>query len=861
MIRWLLRLLPLETREAHGNEMEQVLRTSLSEVSPQPTARLRFWTNALIDVLRVAPGQHLEAIMRDARYALRTFVRSPSFSVAAILTMAMGIGATTGVFAVVNAVLLRPLPYEDPAKVMLLWARMPDGSRTWLSPPEVEDIRQSTPALVAVAGLTDMRLGLTGSGAPEELAVVGVSATLFPMLGVDMALGRTFAPADDVEKAPLTVILSDGLWQRRFGARHDVIGSPIRLDGRSYTVIGVAPRSFGVLPPSSVFPARVDAWVALQAHLPSRNRDVRYLHAIGRLADVASESDLRGQLESLGSHLSATYPQYTSRRISFDAVRMDRDVVRNIRPALLVLFATVALVLLIAVSNVAALTLARAVSRQREIAVRAALGASPARIARQLLTEGVMLAMIGGICGLALASLAPVLARIPPLSTMPRFDQVAVDWRVAAFAVVVSTIAGVLVTLAPLREMAKRRGTLGPEVLRLTGRPQGVIRAGRALLVAQIAVTASVLVISLTLARGFATLLGGDPGFRPDGVLTMRIALPPKYLTGVDVNRFYDTVLERIQAISGVRSAAAISQLPLSGGMLGSRFALTRDSQAAAIDADLRGITSRYFDAMRTRVIEGRAFTGADNSRGGAVAIVDETFARRAWPGESAIGKRIYWMRLPDVPLEIVGVVSAVRHRGLEVPARETVYRPHLEYPRYTMSLVVRTDGDAAPLSQPVLAAIHEVDPDQPVADVMTMESVVRQSLAQPGFSTGLAATLALIALALTIVGTYGLSSYSVTERQREIGIRLALGAEPGWIIRMILRDGLGYALAGLAIGLPLAFLASAAVSSRLTAAGSADPLLLLIVAAALLVTISAACWLPARRAAGVSPSEPLRAE
>ena len=861
MIRWLLRLLPLETREAHGQEMEQVLRSSLSEVTPQPTARLRFWATALIDILRVAPGQHREAIMRDARYALRTFLRSPSFSFAAILTMAIGIGTTTGVFAVVNAVLLRPLPYDDPAKVMLLWARMPDGSRTWLSPPEADDIRQSVPALVSVAGLTDMKLGLTGSGPPEELAVVGVSSTLFPMLGADMPLGRAFAAADDVEKAPLTVVLSDGLWRRRFGARRDVIGSSIRLDGRSYTVIGVAPRSFGVLPPSSVFPSRVDAWVALQAHLPSRNRDVRYLHAIGRLADAASEFDLRGQLESLGSHLSTTYPEYGSRHISFDAVRMDRDVVRDIRPALLVLFATVALVLLIAVSNVAALLLARAVSRQREIAVRAALGASPARIARQLFTEGVMLALIGGICGLALASLAPVLARIPPLSSMPWFDRVAVDWRVATFAVVVSTLAGVLVMLAPVSEMAKRRGTLGPDVLRLTGRPQGVIRAGRALLVAQIAVTASVLVISLTLARGFATLLGGDPGFRPDGVLTMRIALPPKYPTGVEINRFYDTALERIQAISGVRSAAAISQLPLSGSMLGSRFMLTRDAQAAAIDADLRGITPRYFDTLSIRTVQGRAFTAADDSRGGSIAIVDETFARHVWPGESAVGKRIYWMRQPDVPLEIVGVVSAVRHRGLEVPARETVYRPHLEYPRSTMSLVVRSDGDAALLSQTVLAAIHAVDPDQPVADVLTMESLVRRSLAQPGFSTGLAATLALIALALTIVGTYGLSSYSVTERQREIGIRLALGAEPGGIIRMILGDGLGYALAGLAIGLPLAFLAARAVSSRLSGAGPADPFLLLMVATALLVTISAACWLPARRAARLSPSEPLRAE
>ena len=861
MIRWLLRLLPFETREAHGREMEQVLRASLSDVPPRSGARLRFWTYSFLDILRVAPGQHLEAIMRDVRYAIRTFLRTPAFSLAAILTMAIGIGATTGVFAVVNAVLLRPLPYDDPAKVMLLWTKMPDGSRTWLSPPELDDIRQSVPALSSVAGLTDMKLGLTGSGAPEELAVVGVSSSLFPMLGVVMQQGRPFAAADDLEKAPLTVILSDGLWQRRFGGRSDVIGSSIRLDGRSYTVVGVAPRSFGVLPPSSVFPSRVDAWVALQPHLPARGRDVRYLHAIGRLSNGATQAELDGQLASLGARLSSTSPEYKSRRISFDAVRMDRDVVRSIRPALLVLFATVALVLLIAASNVAALLLARAVSRQREIAVRAALGASSARIARQLLTEGVVLSVIGGIGGLALALMAPAIGRMPPLSSLPRFDQVAVDWRVAAFAFGLSALSGVLVMLAPLRELTKRKGTLGPEVLRLTGRPQGVIRASRALLVAQIAVTASVLVISLTLARGFATLLGGDPGFASDGVLTMRITLPPKYRSGVEVNRFYDSALERIENIPGVRSAAAITQLPLSGSMLGSRFTLAPDPQAAAIDADLRGITPRYFEAMRMRMVEGRAFTAADNSRGGAVAIVDETFARRVWPGESAVGKRIYWMRMPDVPLEIVGVVSAVRHRGLEAPARETVYRPHLEYPRFTMSLVIHTDGDAALLSQPVLAAMHEVDADQPVADVMTMDALVRRSLAQPGFATGLAAALAFIGLVLTVVGTYGLSSYSVAERRREIGIRLALGADPSRVVRMVLRDGLGYALAGLAIGLPLAFLAARAVASRLTGVGPADPFLLVIVAASLVITISAACWLPARRAARVSPSEPLRAD
>ena len=859
MIRWLLRLLPLDTREVHGRELEQVLRDSLADVPRRRGARVRFWITALVDILRVAPGQHLEVVMRDIRYALRTFVRSPAFSIAAILTMAIGIGATTAVFAVVDAVLLRPLPYRDPSKVMLLWARMPDGSRTWISPPELDDIRQSVPALDVVAGLTDLKLSLTGAGEAEELAVAGVSSTLFPLLGVDMQAGRSFAAEDDVEKAPRTAILSDGLWRRRFGARGDVIGTSILLDGRSYTVIGVTPRSFSVLPPSSVFPSRVDAWVALQQHLPARGRDVRYLHAIGRKSNGASETDLRAQLTGLGTQVSSTYPEYQGRRISFDAVRMDRDVVRNIRPALLVLFATVALVLLIASANVAALLLARAIARQREIAVRSALGASPARIARQLFTEGVVLSLIGGLGGIAIASLAPLIARLPPLSGMPRFNQVTVDWRVAAFAFGVAGLTGILVMLAPLAELSRRRGTFGREVLRVTGRPRGVIRAGRALVVAQIAVAAGVLVVAATLARGFATLLSGDPGFASAGVLTLRTALPPKYRTGDEITRFYDTTLERVRAIAGVQSAAAITQLPLSGAMLGSRFTLGPTTPDVAVDADIRGVTPTYFETMRIPIVEGRAFTAADDSRGDAVAIVDQTFARRVWPGQSAVGKRIHWMRMPDVPIEIVGVVGAVRHRGLEAPARETVYRPHVDYARSTMSIVVRADGDPALLSQPVLAAIHAVDPDQAAADVVTMDTLTKQSLAQPGFATGLAATLALIALALTIVGTYGLSSYAVAERRREIGIRLALGAQPAGVIRMVLSEGVRFASGGLLLGTPVALAAGALVRRNLPGVSAIDPILLMASGLALVVTTTAACWLPARRASQVPPSEPLR--
>jgi predicted permease len=370
-----------------------------------------------------------------------------------------------------------------------------------------------------------------------------------------------------------------------------------------------------------------------------------------------------------------------------------------------------------------------------------------------------------------------------------------------------------------------------------------------------------VLVVSVTLARGFANLLDADPGFRSTNILTMRTALRPKYRAAADITRFYDSALQRISSIGGIRSAAAVTQLPLSGGELGSRFTHAPASPDDGVDADLRGITPRYFETLQIPIVAGRSFTSADSSNSPSVAIVDETFARHTWPGESALGKRIHWIRQPDRAIEIVGVVRGIRHRGLDQPPRETVYRPHTQYTRSTMSLVLKTEADAASASSSVLAAIHDVDADQPVAEVTTFASLERRSLTQPGFATGLAATLALIGLLLTLIGTYGLSSYSVAQRRREIGIRLALGAEPRGVVRMILHEGLRFALLGLAIGLPVSLMTARFVSARVAGATPVTPALLAVVACTMMLTMLAACWAPARRAARVPPSEPLRAE
>jgi putative ABC transport system permease protein len=860
--RWLLRLLPLDVREAHGADLERTLRDVYADTPSRSISRIRFWTSTLADIVRVAPGQHAESIMSDVRFAVRYFCRAPAFAVAAVLTLALGIGATTTVFAFVNAVLLRPLPYRDPGRVVLVWSLTPQGTRTWLSVPELEDLQRRVPALSSLAGLTDMRFALTGSGAPEELSVVGASASLFGALGVEPQAGRLFDPTDDVEHAPLVAILSDGLWRRRFGGDSSVLGKVILLDGRRYSVVGVAPPSFSVLPPSAVFPARVDVWVPLQTHLPVRGRDVRYLHALGRLRDGAALADARAQLIAAGVELSAVFPEYRGAKWSFDAVPMQEDVVRGVQPALLVLFAIGGLVLFIACANVAALLLSRATSRHREMAVRTAVGASRGRIGRQLLTEGLVLSAIGGVAGLAIAAWAPLLARMPSLAALPRFDQVAVDWRVTVFAAVASVITALVFAMAPLAELSRHERAGMQDTLRTASIGRRAMRAGRVLAVAQIAIAAAVLVVSLVLARGFAGLLSADPGFSTERLLTMRIALPPKYQAPADVARYFDQAIGNVRQVPGVTNVAAVTQLPLSGSMLGSTFTI-EDRPDARQDADLRGVTPGYFETLGIPIIEGRGFSPADDQRGVSVAIVDQVFAKRVWPNESGIGKRIRWFRQPDRVLEVIGVAGAVRHRGMDVLPRETVYRPHAQYARWTMFVAV---GGAAPTNaarrtQPGIDANPRIDPDQPVAEVSTMRDRASRSLASPGFGAAVAGTLALLAVVLTVIGIYGLFSFTVAQRRREIGIRLALGDTPSGVARRVLGQGMWLAAIGVVLGLPLAFAGTQAAGARL--AGVSAPTLptLAAVAAVIMIAIGGACWLPARRASQVSPSEPLRAD
>ena len=607
-LKWLVRMFPSDVREEHGEEIAQVLDDQRRDSSVGLRPAVTFWASAFADTLRTAPRQHVEQMAGDVRYAVRGLLGAPAFAGAAILTIALGIGATTAVFTVVDAVLVRPLPYADPSRVALVWATMPDGVRTWLSAPELDDIARDGRSFHSVAGLIDLRFAFTGAGEPEELQLVAASAAAFSVFGVRPAIGRVFEPADDREHGPEVVLLSHAFWQRRFGGLPTVLGRAITLDGRPYTVIGVLPASFAVVPPTSVFPSRVDAWVPLQPHLPSRARDVRFLHAVARLDSGVTYANANHDLNALAAAIAREHGDaYRAGPVGFRAVAMHDDVLSGVRPALLTLSAVVALVLVIVCANIAALLLSRADSRRREMAIRVALGASRARIVRQLITEGIVLAMAGAAAGLAVAGLTPALTALPVLSDLPRFGEVGVNWRVLGFAMTTAIGAAVGFGLAPALYLARSSTPRRQEALRTAGRATSAVRAGRVLAMSEIALACVVLVVALLLARTFVELLDRDLGFSPEGIVTMRVSLPPAYRRE-QVAPFFDAVLDGARRVPGVRSASAVTQLPLSGTLLGSAVYVDGASEASRVPVDLRGMTPDYLRALGIPLLAGRTF-------------------------------------------------------------------------------------------------------------------------------------------------------------------------------------------------------------------------------------------------------------
>jgi putative ABC transport system permease protein len=844
--QWLLRLLPPSFREDHGTELLQVWRDERRDATADG-ARRRWcghWMSAARDTVRVAPREHAATAVRNLRFAVRRLRRAPAFTITAILTLALGTGATASVFSLVNAVLLRPLPWRSPDAVGLIWPIQPSGERTWLSFPEIEELQRDLTTVSGVAGFTDVRPTLVSNGTGTELQALAVSHNFFALLGVSPVAGRDFTRADDRPGATPVVILSHAFWRAQFASDPNIVGRAITVDTRSYTVIGVLAPDFAVLQPSSVLPARVDIWLPLEPHLASRDRGIRFLHAVARVRDRDGFARTGDELRAYASRVQRAFAStYQHGEWSFTIVPFKDDVVSRVRVPLYLLLGLVSLVLVMACSNVASLLLVRGEARQSELALRTALGAGPVRLAGELFAETLVLASAGGAIGLVLASSTPALLRSLDPAALPRLNDTRVDLTVVGF------MGSLVLLTATVFTAVQRRSRMRPG-----------LRLGRPLVVVQTALATTVLITSLFVTEAFGHLQSVDLGFQSERVLTGRVTLSSKYPPGPEAARFFERATAEVARVPGVSAAAAITQLPLSGAMLGSTFLTEPNVAPRRIDADLRGITPTYFDVMSIVIRQGRAFTDDDTVTSVPVAIVDESFARRLNADGRVVGQHIRWFRQPTIALEIIGIVADVRHRGPGDDARETVYRPYRQYPRSSMFLTVKT-ATAAPLSPQIRAALASVDPTQPFADVMTMDARLERSVSRARTSLMLASVLAVIALTLGVIGLYGVLSVRVARRTREFGIRIALGATPASVRGHVLKEGLTLTIIGAAIGVAGAVVVVRLAETMLYGTGPGDVRPYAIAVVVILLSSAVAYWLPARRARDTDVSVTLRAQ
>jgi putative ABC transport system permease protein len=806
----------------------------------------------------------MDTVLQDIRYALRALLRQPGFTAAVALTLALGIGANTAIFSVVHGVLLRRLPYPNDDRLMTVWTRLSSGEHETASMPDYVDWKSQNSTFASMSGYANSNDNLAAPGAdPERVPSARVIADYFTTLGVTPQAGRWFVPDEFVFGSHRVVVLSYGLWQRRFGGDPGVVGQTITLNARPYTVVGVAPASMRL-------PARAQLWspFAVDPSSPPLSRRGDFLSVVARLERGVSPARAQSDLDAIARRLAQAYPA-TNARIGVQIVSLHDQLVGQIRPALLVFSGAVALVLLIACANVANLLLARATAREREMAVRAALGAGRERLVRQVLTESLVLSFVGGVLGLVLAwwGVQGLKAAAPP--TLPRLDEVGLDPVALAFTAIAVVVTGFLFGIAP----ALRGSAFTLHSTLSTGGRAGIgggrgERLRRALVVAQVALALVLLIGSGLLVRTFARLQQVDLGFDPTQTVTAQVVLPGVKYAGPERQlAFFNTLRDRLAATPGVRTVGFTSDVPLAGGYSYLSFSVVGQPAPRPgenlPDAVPTVATSEYFAAMAIPLVAGRLFTTADAPNAPRVVVVNRDLVQKAFGGRNPIGERISFDNVADTTtwLTIVGVVGSTRLEGVGLETYAQAFTPLSQRPVPYMYVVARTTGDPLALSGTLRREVATIDPTLPVANVMSMDQRAASSVAQYKLNSVIVTLFAVVALVLASIGIYAVISYAVAQRTREIGIRMALGAAQRHVLRLVVRDGMAPALVGVAVGALGALAVTRLMRSLLYGVSTTDPIVFALVATMLVVVALVACLVPAMRAARVDPNVALRNE
>ncbi|MCI0567423.1 MAG: ABC transporter permease [Acidobacteria bacterium] len=809
----------------------------------------------------------MSVLFQDLRYALRMLVKNPGFTAVAILTLGLGIGANTAIFSVVNGVLFRPLPYPQPDRLMAVWMGEPQdkGFQSTFSDADFLDWQSHNQVFARVAAYTDTSFTLTGSGEPERLRGAAVTVDFFATLGIAPSLGRGFAAGEDAPESPRLVVLSHSLWRQRFGSDPGILGTTIRVNDVPRTVVGVMPPGFQFPPEQGGSPGPVEIW-SLMTKTPPTRRGPYYLSGLGRLRDTASPQQAKAEVETIGWRIAKEHP-LDNAGVTYLTAPLKEALVRNVRRPLLVLLGAVAFVLLIAAANVANLMLARTTAREREIAIRLAVGAGRGRIVRQWLTEGLLLALLGAGFGLLLAHwTTDTLLALSP-ANLPRLGEVGLDGRVLGFTLAVACLSGVFTALGSALH-STQGGIFGALSERAHG---GENRSGRRtrnlLVIGETALSVMLLVGSALMITSFLRLQRVSPGFAPENILTLSVDLPSSRYEDAKVNPFYTQLLERVRALPGVEFAGIGNSLPPATLQITDNFSLEGRPAKPGMTAPLASVlfvSPDYFRALGVPILRGRNFTASDREGAPLVVMINETLARRYFPGQDPVGKRmkVGGPERPTAPwMEIVGVVGDVKFSGLQADPEPSYYEPYLQVPWSGTYLVVRSPSDPRRLARAVRQAVASLDPNLAVAEVHTMEDLMAASLATPRFLTILLTLFGSTAVLLAGVGLYGVVSYRVALRTNEIGIRMALGARPLDVVRMVISQGMALAAGGVLLGLGGAVILSRVLQGLLFGVTPNDPVTLVGSALLLVAVAGLACYLPARRASRVEPLVALRCE